>query len=135
MTTTIAVIPLDDRSVNYDCIAMLGEAAALHVLLPPKAWLGTPWRAGQTDPMSDWLRQNAVHADALVVAVDTLGYGGLVNSRRSADPLDTVMARLEVLRQIKQAQPRVPWPRRPASCSCAWSKTTCTWHASAPRSW
>jgi len=105
MTTTIAVIPLDDRSVNYECIEMLGEAAGLHVLLPPKAWLGTPWRAGQTDRLVGWLRESAPQADALVVAVDTLGYGGLVNSRRSADPLDVVMARLDVLRQIKQAQP------------------------------
>jgi hypothetical protein len=105
MTNTIAVIPLDDRSVNYECVAILGEAAGLHVLLPPKAWLGTPWRTGQTDKLIAWLRENAAQAGALVVAVDTVGYGGLVNSRRSADPLDTVMARLEVLRQIKQAQP------------------------------
>jgi hypothetical protein len=28
---TIAVIPLDDRSVNYECLQLLGEAAGLRV--------------------------------------------------------------------------------------------------------
>ncbi len=41
---------------------------------------------------------------ALIVAVDTLGYGGLVNSRRSTDPLSTVVARLDVLRRIKSVR-------------------------------
>ena len=56
---TIAVIPLDDRSVNYECIAMLGQMADLEVLLPPQAWLGNPWREGQTDRVGAWLQDVA----------------------------------------------------------------------------
>ena len=104
-SATVAIIPLDDRSVNYECLAMLGEAAGFHVLLPPKEWLGTPWRAGQMEQIGAWLQANAAQADALVVAIDTLGYGGLVNSRRSDDRLEVVLDRLQVLRQIKQAHP------------------------------
>ncbi|MCB0152308.1 MAG: DUF4127 family protein, partial [Caldilineaceae bacterium] len=52
---TVAIVPLDDRSVNYECLQMLGAAAGLTVLLPPKAWLGTPWRAGDTAKLGDWL--------------------------------------------------------------------------------
>ena len=102
---TVVIVPLDDRSVNYECLLMLGEAAGFDVLLPPKAWLGTPWREGKTEELGAWVEEQAARADALVVAVDTLGYGGLVNSRRSADPLSTVMARLDVLRRIKSARP------------------------------
>ena len=104
---TVVIVPLDDRSVNYECLLMLGEAAGFDVLLPPKAWLGTPWRAGKTEELGAWVEEHAARADALVVAVDTLGYGGLVNSRRSADPLSTVMARLDVLRRIKSARPEL----------------------------
>ena len=104
---TVVIVPLDDRSVNYECLLMLGEAAGFDVLLPPKAWLGTPWRAGKTQELGVWVEEHAARADALVVAVDTLGYGGLVNSRRSADPLSTVMARLDVLRRIKSARPEL----------------------------
>lgn len=102
----IPILPLDDRSVNYECLQMLGEAAGFVVRLPPKAWLGTPWRVGDMPKLHDWLLEQAPHADALIVAVDTLGYGGLVNSRRSTDSLETVLARLECLRTIQQAQPQ-----------------------------
>ena len=102
---TVAVIPLDDRSVNYECIAMLGQAADLEVVLPPQEWLGTPWRAGQTELLGVWLQEVAPRADALIVAIDTLGYGGLVNSRRAPDSVATVLERLELLRTIKQQQP------------------------------
>lgn len=101
----IAILPLDDRAVNYECLALLGQAADCQVLLPPKAWLGTPWRMGQIDRLSRWLRDAAAGAGALVVAVDTLGFGGLVNARRSADDLPTVMARLALLPELKQQQP------------------------------
>lgn len=102
----VPILPLDDRAVNYECLQMLGEAAGFRVLLPPKSWLGTPWRVGDMPQLHDWLLEQAPHADALIVAVDTLGYGGLVNSRRSTDSLDTVMARLACLREIKLAQPQ-----------------------------
>ena len=64
----------------------LGAAADFDVLLPPKAWLGTPWRAGSTAELGAWVEERATAADALVVAVDTLAYGGLVNARRSPEP-------------------------------------------------
>lgn len=102
----VGVIPLDDRSVNYECLQMLGEAAGFDVLLPPKAWLGTPWRAGDTAQLQGWLLEHAPLADALIVAIDTLGYGGLVNSRRSTDSTDTVLERLAYLRTVQQRQPQ-----------------------------
>lgn len=105
MQPIVACIPLDDRAVNYECLLLLGQAAGLSVLLPPKAWLGTPWRIGQTVRLSAWLREAAAQADAIIVAVDTLGYGGLVNARRSADSLADVLSRLELLRELKQARP------------------------------
>lgn len=102
---TIAVIPLDDRAVNYECLALLGQAAGSRMIMPPKAWLGTPWRTGQMERLGAWLREVAPGADALIVALDTLGYGGLVDSRRSTASLETVLARLHLLRELKDAQP------------------------------
>ncbi|MBP8293420.1 MAG: DUF4127 family protein [Caldilineaceae bacterium] len=104
-TPTIAIIPLDDRSVNYECLRLLGEAAGCDVLLPPKAWLGTSQRTGDMARLSAWLLEQAPRADALIVAIDTLGYGGLVNSRRSTDSSESVLQRLHCLHEIKQAQP------------------------------
>lgn len=108
----VAAIPLDDRAVNYECLALLGQAAGFTMLLPPKEWLGTPWRVGHMARLGRWLREVAGPeqdrpADALIVAVDTLAYGGLVNSRRSSDSLDRVLARLELLRELKQQRPEL----------------------------
>ena len=84
----------------------LRESAGYREVIPPKAWLGTPWRVGDMIRLHDWLLAQAPHADALIVAIDTLGYGGLVNSRRSTDSTEMVLARLACLREIKQAQPQ-----------------------------
>ena len=104
---TVVVVPLDDRSVNYECLQILGAAAGLTVLLPAKTWLGTPWRVGDTERLGEWLAHTAPSADALIVAVDTIGYGGLVNSRRSADTTDAVMQRLDLLRALKRTRPEM----------------------------
>lgn len=102
---TLVIVPLDDRPPNYEYPALLAHAAGLAPVLPAKAWLGTPWRTGNTARLADWLDEVAPTADGLVVALDTLGYGGLVNSRRSPDPAETVLARLHQLRELKQTHP------------------------------
>lgn len=104
----VAVLPMDDRPVNYDYPRYLGRAAGLEILLPPREWLGNPWRASRHAGLVDWLVQAAPRADALVVAIDTLGYGGLIPSRTSAESTEAVLARLEVLRQLHAARPQQP---------------------------
>lgn len=93
--------------VNYECLQILGRAAGYEVVLPPQEWLGTPWRLGEMAGLGDWLGQIAPTVDCLIVAVDTLGYGGLVHSRRSTDSAETVLARLEGLRRLKQERPQL----------------------------
>lgn len=99
---SIAILPLDDRPPNYEYPSLLTEAAGLHALLPPKEWLGNPWRSGDIARLSKWLEEVTPHADALIVALDTLGYGGLVNSRRVPESAGTVLARLNLLRRFKR---------------------------------
>lgn len=104
---SILILPLDDRPPNVEFPALLVQAAGFEPILPPKDWLGTPWRAGDVDRLTGWLTENAPRADALVLALDTLGYGGLVNSRRSTDPADVVLRRLETIRAIKRNHPKL----------------------------
>jgi len=99
--TKIAILPLDDRPVNFDYPRLLAEIADLHVELPPREWLGNPWRGAQHEKLFGWLQDNAPTADALIVAVDTLAYGGLIPSRSSPDMFEMVARRMEILREIK----------------------------------
>ena len=107
----VAVLPLDDRPVNYDYPRYLSRAAGLEILLPPREWLGNPWRASRHADLVNWLAQAAPRVDAMVVAIDTLAYGGLIPSRTSSESTDTVLARLEVLRGIHAARPQLPHTR------------------------
>ncbi len=104
----LALLPLDDRPVNYDHPWWLGRAAGIEVLRPPREWLGSPLRMAARERLAGWLRDAGSEADALVVAIDTLAYGGLIPSRQSATPLDEVVTALEPLHAIRLARPGMP---------------------------
>jgi hypothetical protein len=106
--TRVAVLPLDDRPANYDYPRYLARAAGLEILLPPREWLGNPWRASRHADLVDWLARSAPQADGLIVALDTLAYGGLIPSRTSPEPTPAVLDRLAILRDIKAARPGHP---------------------------
>ncbi len=104
----VAVLPMDDRPVNYDYPVCLGRAAGMEILLPPREWLGNPWRASRHAELVDWLARTVPEADAAVVAIDTLAYGGLIPSRTSSEPAEAVLDRLGVLRRLKALRPDQP---------------------------
>src|ERR1039457_3820914 len=55
----VAVLPMDDRQVNYDYPRYLSRAAGMEVLLAPREWLGNPWRASRHAELVEWLARNA----------------------------------------------------------------------------
>jgi len=106
--TEILCLPLDDRPVNYDYPARLAAIAGVKIKLPPREWLGNPWRSAQHEALVAWLGEAAPAADAIILAVDTLAYGGLIPSRSSSDSFETVAQKLEVLRDLKAQDPQRP---------------------------
>ncbi|HXZ76615.1 MAG TPA: DUF4127 family protein, partial [Streptosporangiaceae bacterium] len=104
----ILCLPLDDRPVNYDYPRLLAAEAGLDIQLPPRAWLGNPWRAAQHGKLTSWLKESARGSEAIILAVDTLAYGGLIPSRSSEESFENVARRLEVLRELKAADPHRP---------------------------
>ena len=103
--TTLVCLPLDDRPVNYDTPRELAALAGFEIELPQREWLGNPWRPSRHAELVDWLDKAALHADALLVALDTLGYGGLIPSRSSHESTGQVLERLSILKKIKARQP------------------------------
>ncbi|MEB3329306.1 MAG: DUF4127 family protein [Candidatus Sericytochromatia bacterium] len=104
----LAVLPLDDRPVTYDMPARVGAIAGAEVLLPPRELLGNLVRSADRAALGTWLLEVGPHVDAVVVALDTLAYGGLIPSRRSPDELVTIVEALSPLRQLKEAHPTLP---------------------------
>ena len=100
MKPTLVLLPMDDRPVNYDYPGYLARLAGYELRLPQRDWLGNPWRESQHARLVEWLGQEAGTADILIVAIDSLAYGGLIPSRTSREPLEPVLDRLSILRQI-----------------------------------
>lgn len=106
--TRLALLPLDDRPVNYDHPWWLGRAAGIDVVRPPREWLGSPLRPAASARLADWVRDVGSSADAMIVAIDTLAYGGLVPSRRSTASLNEVVTALEPIGAVRRKRPGMP---------------------------
>ena len=96
----IAMIPIDNRPVCY-CLPsdICNFCEQVEIFLPPRELLGGLTSVAQTEKISNWL-ESLENIDVLVVALDTIAYGGLVSSRRSNDSLEQIQQRLEKLKNI-----------------------------------
>jgi hypothetical protein len=104
----IALIPLDERPVNTRYPAMIAAIGGASVALPPPELLSQHRRPADGAALGAWLEETMPGCDALIVACETLGYGGLIASRISTEPASTILARLDVLRAIRQRYPELP---------------------------
>lgn len=103
----IALIPIDNRPVCYN---LLKETANidnnLELFLPDKKLLGGLKSIANIDGILNWL-ENLEEMDAIVVALDTIAYGGLISSRRSRESLEEIKSRLEKIKNILNKRKKV----------------------------
>jgi hypothetical protein len=104
----IALLPLDERPVNTRYPRQIAAIAGVELRLPPAHALPKQRTSGDIAALAVWLQTQAATCDVLLVSLDLLGYGGLIPSRTSDEAATTILARLAVLRTIKQAYPRLP---------------------------
>ena len=104
----VGLLPLDERPANARYPRMIGAIASVDVDLPPQHMLSRIRQPADCAALADWLRQGASDWDALIVSLEMLAHGGLLPSRITDDSLLDVLARLEVLREIKRLKPQLP---------------------------
>ncbi len=104
----IGLLPLDERPANTRYPTMVAAIAGAEVLLPPAAALGAGRRPADRAALGAWLADAAPALDGLIVSLELLGYGGLIASRTGDEPAAAVLARLELLRQLRREHPRLP---------------------------
>ena len=96
----IALVPLDERPACAELPGMVAAVAGATVASPDAALLPHFRAPGDPEGLARWLRAQAPDVDAVVVALETLGHGGLVPSRLGVEPAGTVSAPWEALRRI-----------------------------------
>lgn len=101
----IGLIPLDERPANTRYPRMIAAIGAHELYLPPADILSRFREPAVCDDLAAWLSTQAAVCDALVVSCEMLGFGGLIASRISDEPAETVITRLDVLRRIRAAHP------------------------------
>lgn len=102
----IVMLPLDERPCNFDYPGMMPKTD-YELLLPPKSIMGDKKKAGDTAAISKWLKDNAKDASAMIIALDTLIYGGIVPSRLHYDNAEELINRANVLKELKEINPNV----------------------------
>lgn len=96
----IALIPIDNRPVCYDLPQMTASINKdIKLLLPDRVLLGSLTEKADINGLFDWL-EDVARPDYIVISVDTLIYGGLVESRRSNLSKEDIEQRVLRLRNI-----------------------------------
>ncbi len=96
----IAVIPIDNRPVCYCLPKDIADfSSEIEFMLPPREYMGGLIEPAQTDKILSWLK-SIDDADILILALDTIAYGGLVSSRRTNEAYEQIEQRLSELKAI-----------------------------------
>ncbi|ACO46267.1 DUF4127 domain-containing protein [Deinococcus deserti] len=112
------LIPLDSRPATRVLPALIASLAGGSPQVPQAALLGDAKRGADPEALMSWLNSRPASSDPLIVALDALAYGGLVQSRTSELTAAQAVARLEPLRawQARTGQPVyafITLPREP----------------------
>lgn len=108
MTRRFALLPLDERPVNTGLVREVAAIAGADCAIPDRRSLPDFRTPGDVRRLASWLRDRAAEADALVISVDTLVFGGLIPARTTDDPVEQAVARLGLLRELSEQHPGLP---------------------------
>ncbi len=100
----IVLLPLDERPCNYTFPAILPKADD-EIVLPPYADMGRKKRPAERDRLAAWLREEAKNADACILSLDTLVYGGLIPSRLHHESAEELKKRVDFVKELKGEHP------------------------------
>lgn len=114
------LIPMDSRPATSRLPAAIADLKASGLKVVPPQLLGTAQQGADPKGLLEWLQTDGAGAadEPLIVALDALAYGGLVQSRKSTDSTARVLSRLLPLQQWQRTTGRpiyafITIPRHP----------------------
>ncbi|MBU0610180.1 MAG: DUF4127 family protein [Armatimonadetes bacterium] len=104
----VIYVPLDDRPYAVKHVRMLAEMVDYELIMPPLELLGRFTKPGQPEEIADWLLTEAQGgADAAILSLDMLAYGGLVASRSPLVRTQLALERLDAVTTLRQRAPEM----------------------------
>lgn len=103
----ILLLPLDERPCNAKFPSMVGRSGDVETAIPPRPMLGDKKTPADVSGLFGFLTEQAATADAAVVSLDMLVYGGLIPSRLHHMQPEVVLGRLNAVRTLKRINPRL----------------------------
>lgn len=105
----VVYIPIDERPCNVDYVQMIAKSSTeVELLVPENQILGYKKKAADTEDIWEWLTRAVQTADALIISIDMLVYGGLLPSRLHYLSPDAATVWMERLRSLRKAYPNLP---------------------------
>ncbi|KIL43065.1 DUF4127 family protein [Jeotgalibacillus campisalis] len=105
----IAYMPIDERPCNVDYVKRIAQSSAeIDLLMPCEHVYGRKKEPADSEGMWEWLKGAANEADALIISIDMLFYGGLLPSRLHHHQENIKEMWLNRLRSLRQSHPKLP---------------------------
>lgn len=101
----ILYVPLDNRPVCLEYTVDTAKAAGYPLTTPPEKDLSDHRGSGDNEALWNWLEKEAPHAEAAVLATDSLNYGGLVASRKHHHLEKYLKEKVQRLEKLKKDNP------------------------------
>ncbi len=99
---SIAYLPLDDRPLNYAMIARAAEVSPIPLVLPPRELVGTREGTPSQLEVAHWLAANCDQETQLVLSVDALLHGGLIQARKAHTEQQRIDTGLSLLGKLAE---------------------------------
>ena len=101
----IVYIPLDERPCNYAFAQQIAAGTPVQLIVPEKGILGDKKIPAKIKALEQFLQAECAQADACVLSLDMLLYGGIIPSRLHHLGEDELVGRLEMVRELKHKNP------------------------------
>lgn len=99
----VVYIPLDERPCNYEYPEIIcRKNEDIKLVLPDFSIMGRQKVPADVKKLKDFLIAETVDADGLILAVDTLVYGGIIPSRLHNTDIDILTERVKFIDRLKE---------------------------------
>ena len=100
-------IPLDERPCNYNFARRIADGTEVQVVAPALDLLGQKKVPADFKNIKNFILENVGGADACVISLDMLLYGGIIPSRLHCFTEEELCERLSLLDEIKGINPSI----------------------------